>query len=319
MMQWSPALIFLVLCGGCSAPPPAAAVSSDGGASDRGSGDVGDGDGDDGVGSEPSDGPDGAATGSDAAAATGPGCPESPAPRRSGGTVVEIAVQPILQGRLMTFGAAHPLDGGGTLTLLNLRFYVSGVSLLATTGQQVDVDLVTAAGQPEPYGVHLVNAEDAASTTMRVLAPPGDYTALTFNFGLGDTCNLFDASQQHAPLSAASQMTWPHTGYLFLRYEGRFGGSASADGGTSELPPSIHMGGFPGLVMAPVMHVNTQLAVPAQGLLSRHLRLVMDEIFRGAQAAADLSRYIGPPGPEAIAGEHLRQTAPTLPIFVVAP
>jgi hypothetical protein len=106
------------------------------------------------------------------------------------------------------FGQPNPLADGGSLVPLNLRFYISQLELLRATGDAVAVDIVTAAGAPEPYGVHLFNAEDADTSTVRVLAPAGDYKGLRFALGLELGCNQQAPASLADPLTDASQMTW---------------------------------------------------------------------------------------------------------------
>jgi hypothetical protein len=50
----------------------------------------------------------------------------------------------------------------------------------------------------------------------------------------------------------------------------------------------------------------------------RSLRLMLDQMFAGAMTQVDLGAFVGPPGGEIQAGERLRQTAPGLPLFVLA-
>jgi len=282
---------------------------------------------------------DGGAAGADAAggadAAIADPCPKAPAPLRATGTTVTLTVTPTLGGKPFAFGEPNDVPAGGELTPLNFRFYVSHVALRTTNGPSVPVDLVTAAGAIEPYGVHLFNAEDAGSATLRLLAPVGSYAGVELLLGLDAGCNMGAPSARAAPLDDASQMSWPHTaGYLFLRFEGRMGGAADgggaatadsgADGGDAggdagPLPLTIHMGGLPGGA-APVVKAEGALSVAAGAPLARTLRLDMDEVFAGAEALADTSGV--PPflaSPEVFAGERLRQHAATLPLFVLAP
>ncbi|HXI56782.1 MAG TPA: MbnP family protein [Polyangia bacterium] len=264
-------------------------------------------------------------------------CAEAPPPRRSDGAILEIPIAAQLAGKVMRFGEANVAANGQTVTPLNLRFYLSNVILTkAGVAQRVPVDIVDAAGKVLPYGIHFYNADDPASQVLRVRAPVGDYSAITFSFGLGDDCNAGEP-ERTPPLSATSQMTWPHGfGYLFFRYEGRVssgtgdGGAgpdaSRADGGDTasadpEIPAAIHMGGFPHLLMAPVIRIAAPLSVPSTAGTAnqRTLRLVMDEVFKGANTPVMSDLPIPPPGIEGALGESLRKTAPTLTLFVLTP
>jgi hypothetical protein len=275
-------------------------------------------------------GGDGAAGGGGGAAGGGVGggggapalaCIEMPAPLRTSGTIVELTIDPVLGGQPFVYGEPNVSPAGGTITPINFRFYVSEVRLLTVGGDAVLVDLVTDAGLPEPYGVHFFNAEDATSRTLKVLAPTGAYTGVTFLLGLNGACNTSTFAARNPPLSATSQMTWPPPyGYLFLRYESLSSGGQSADAGAAAAPPrSIHMGGLPGSLMAPAIRVDGQLAVSPGAAVRRSLRLAMDQIFVAANTPVDLTGLTLPPGEEVRAGERLRRNAPGLPLFTFGP
>jgi hypothetical protein len=268
-----------------------------------------------------------------AAVATWPdGCAQAIAPIRSQGTIVELPVELILDGKPFVFGEPNVAPDGRTVTPLNVRFYVSHAALLRAGGGLVPVDIVGEDGSPAAYGVHLYTADAAAATTVRLLAPPGDYQGVSFVWGLHGACNVTRPEAAVGPLSVASQMTWPHTGYLFLRYEGRVllpadgsdaGAAAGPDGGpAAALPAAIHMGGNLVMDLAPRVEVRGALSVPASGSTRKALRLVMDEVFKGAVTEVDLTGFVAPPGPvgdEIVAGERLRRSLPTLNVFVFGP
>ncbi|HVR62519.1 MAG TPA: MbnP family protein [Polyangia bacterium] len=279
---------------------------------------------------------------SDQPVTTGDACPESPAPRFPTGALLQLPLALQFRGATMRFGEPNAAGGGATVTPLNVRFYLSQVALIRTGGAgTVPVDVVDASGQPLPYGVHFFNGEDPITQVLRIRAPAGQYDGITFSFGLGDECNA-GPPERNPPLSAASQMTWPHGfGYLFFRYEARVsggsgpdaggdgdGGVAVGDGGDSGaaddsslpgLPAAIHMGGWPHLVLAPTARAAGALAVTDAPPSTRTLFLVMDEVFRGAGTPAKSALPLAPPGAEAAAGENLRQAAKALTLFVLAP
>lgn len=271
-------------------------------------------------------------------------CPELPVARRSTGTVLELPIHPSLQGKPLLFGQPNPLSNGGALTPLDLRFYISQVALLRPSAELVRVDLVTADGSLAPYGVHLYSADDVTSNTLRVLAPPGDYVGIQFVMGLTLPCNDRSPDASKAPLSATSQMSWPHTGFLFLRYQGRTesaatggtggagpGGSsgsggaesagigglggASSAGSSADFPAVIHMGGSLSQDLAPMVRVLGSFSIPADGPYTKSMAFVLDEVFKGALKEADLTGFMGPPGAEVVLGEHLRRNMADLHPF----
>ena len=280
-----------------------------------------------GAGAAPAAGASGVSSGGGNAGLPETACPEHPKLQRSEGTLVSLALQPVLAEKPFVFGQANALADGGSLIPLNFRFYVSEVSLLPMSGEApIAVDLVTAAGSPEPYGVHLFNAEDVDSGTLRVLAPPGQYAGLSFALGLKLACNQQAPTTLSDPLTDVSQMTWPHlAGFLFLRYEGRYtaaDGSDGADAGTNQqFPPLVHMGGDVGKELVPRITAEGALSVPANGRLEQRLRVVMDEIFKGATSDIDLGDVSAPllASPGVPQGERLRRELPELHVFVLEP
>lgn len=239
-------------------------------------------------------------------------CKAAPEALRATGTTLTLIIQLRYNGQELVFGEPNTGQAGETITPLNLRFYVSHVALTRQNEAPLPVDLVTPAGQVEPHGVHLFNAEDAASSVLRVLAPPGQYTGVSFTLGVDDACNSEPPSLHAPPLTDASQMTWPHlAGYLFLRYEAQVTPAAAQ-------PNQIHMGGTPKRVFAPTVSATGQLTVPDAPEISAHLNLQMDQVFRGATSEIDPSAQSPLAGfPEVLAGDRLREHAPRLPLFVL--
>lgn len=243
-------------------------------------------------------------------------------PLRTQGTLLLLSLQPILAGKPFEFGQPNTLADGGTLVPLNFRFYVSQVELLQSGGGKIAVDLVDAAGAPEPYGVHLFNAEEDDTSTLRVLAPPGDYTAFSFALGIKLGCNQQLPAKSNEPLTDVSQMTWPHTGgFLFLRYEGRYTANDGSTSTRADIPPAVHMGGDITKELVPRLVVSNSFSIPATGRLEMGLGLTMDKLFAGATADIDVSDVaVGILStPESIAGERLRRELPTLSAFVLDP
>jgi hypothetical protein len=251
------------------------------------------------------------------------GCPESPTPTSATGNLLAMSFQLFLGDHPLIFGESNPLAGGGYLIPLNVRFYVSSVMLLRADNAPLPVDLVNSDGVIEPYGIHLFNAEEAASTSLRVRAPAGTYTGMSFLWGLDVGCNFSNAGERNPPLSAASGMTWPILGYLFLRMEGQLTDVPGANaGGEAAAGGVIAMGGAPGVPAAPRMQIVGPISVPAAGEVSRTVKVQVDQIFHGT-TIPEHEEYPGPiPLPifgPLLAGERLRQSAAGLEIFVLTP
>lgn len=242
-------------------------------------------------------------------------CEQTPVRRRLAGTALTVALQAQYGGKPLPFG--EPASGpGGVVTTMNLRFYVSHLALIPRDGAPVDLDLLDDQGALLPYGVHLFNAEDDRSARLHTVAPPGDYVALAFTFGLDDACNAIEPAASVPPLTDSSQMTWPHlAGRLFLRFEAQIGG-APGDGGVAALD-KIHMGGLVGLIAGPQIRAEAPITIPAKGAATATLQVSLDEIFRGAHLDADVSEVF--PLPEVQAGERLRRNLSRVRVFVLAP
>ncbi|MEI9941001.1 MAG: MbnP family protein [Pseudomonadota bacterium] len=253
-------------------------------------------------------------------------CPEHPTPQHAQGTLLSLSLQLVMAGKPFVFGQPNALPDGGSLIPINLRFYISEVKLLSSSGEPLAVDAVTEAGVPEPYGVHFFNAEDADSSTLRVLAPPGEYAGLSFALGLKLACNQQPPAGLSDPLTDSSQMTWPQTGgFLFLRYEGRYaaadGAGASGASSTDQIPSAVHMGGDITKELVPSVTVSGALSLPPSGTLEKGLNVVMDEIFKGATSNIDVSdESVGfLATADAVAGLRLRHDWSELHVFVLEP
>src|SRR6478609_6539827 len=224
------------------------------------------------------------------ASATGDACEEHPTLLRSQGTELSLQLSPTLDGKPMAFGQTNAVSDGGSVVPLNFRFYISEVQLLPKSGDPVAVDLVTENGEAENYGMHLFNADDDDASTVRVLAPAGEYVGLSFALGIKLACNQQSPRNLADPLSDVSQMTWPHTGgFLFLRYEGRY---TAADGSAltaSNIPSAVHMGGSITKELAPRVTVPHDFTIAETDPLELALSLSMDELFKGATADIDVS------------------------------
>jgi hypothetical protein len=248
-------------------------------------------------------------------------CLEAPAAQPGARSPVTVAVDLTYAGKPVPYAEPFALPGGGTLTLSNFRFFLSDVTLLPEGAAPVAVDILAADGKPAAFNVHLVNAEDPSQMSFRIAAPPGDYTGVSFVFGLNGECNARRPGNV-APLDTESQLSWPSPfGFLFLRYEGLLAGA-----GTDRAFSALAMGGIVGAYGAPRVEAEGALRVTsAPG--AAHLHVALDEIFRAAALPADLTDKliplpsaagsVEPGGAEIELGEHLRQNATKVPIFSV--
>ena len=115
-----------------------------------------------------------------------------------------------------------------TITVSDLRFYVSSVSLLDAAGRATPVAL-TQDGMWQTGGVALLDFEDGRATcsngtpethrTIDGTVPAGAYTGMQFVLGLPFDVNHSDATRQPSPLNL-SRLFWNwNAGYKFTRID----------------------------------------------------------------------------------------------------
>ena len=244
-------------------------------------------------------------------------CVENPKAQPGARSIVTVVVDPTYAGKPVVFGEPFALPDGGTLTVSNFRFYVSDFQVVVGGGSPIAVDVVAPDGKPAPYNVHLVNAESASEMTFRIAVPAGDYTGMSFLFGLNDDCNRRSPGASQPPLTFQSQMTWPPPfGFLFLRYEGKITGATGQDAPLSK----VAMGAFPAYIFAPRMEAHGAFVVTSAPGDTVHLRVALDEILKAASLPLDPNATqspIPPPPGEIEAGDHLIQNANKVAIFSV--
>jgi len=247
-------------------------------------------------------------------AGAGERCPEVVEPRANASARLDLKTTLYFGDAALSPGQPNTLANGSVLTPLNVRFYMSHLELVRADGSAAPADLVNGQSAVEPYGVHLVNADDESSMSVHVRGPQGSYTGLRFVLGLDDACNAGSA-ERRAPLSATSGMVWPPPfGYLFLRYEGMF---TPAGKETISPPGAIHMGGLVGQLMAPTVTAAGSFMLSEGSPTEGSLQVAIDKLFDAAMAPVELGDFAGPPGNEVQAGERVRQSAATTPIFSV--
>jgi hypothetical protein len=243
-------------------------------------------------------------------------CDEVPIPWPGARVPVRVDIELTYAGKPFEFGQPVALPAG-TLTLTSLRFYLSELAFLRPNYQAVPVDVVGADGKPVPYGTHLATPEEAAGMTFQVAAPAGEYERLLFRFGLSPACDQMNPATSKPPLTFASQMDWPGPfGYLFLRYGARLESVPASE----DLPTTIHMGGFPGMIFAPRAAAVGKVQVGASGGAIR-LRVAIDQLLAAARMPATNEGLLPPPPPGGgiVEGDAVRQNLEKVSIFSLAP
>lgn len=136
----------------------------------------------------------------------------------------EIPVSATLDGQPVVCG--QPLSlGTSAATLNDARLFVSEPSLLTAAGETLAIHF-EADGAWQTEEAALLDFEDGCengtagtNTSLRLLAPEGDYVGLKLTIGLPLALNHANPAQAEAPLSTTSMhWTW-QAGYKFIRLD----------------------------------------------------------------------------------------------------
>lgn len=112
--------------------------------------------------------------------------------------------------------------GEGKYNLTTLKFFLAEPTLTTEDGSLVPAQFVSQKGDPTPYNVVLVDAEQESSLALSIAAPPGSYAGLTLGLGLPAPCNASDPTLATYPLSLDADMFWAWgTQYMFQRVHGK--------------------------------------------------------------------------------------------------
>ena len=141
---------------------------------------------------------------------------------------VELPVQITVNGAPAVIGEPGIGRTGREFQLSLFKFFLSEPALLAEGGAEARAQFVTADGTPEPYELHLVDADDPATQVLHLSTEPGAYTALHFGVGVPTACNWMSGTDQVFPLNPDSDMFWTWgSQFMFIRIEGNSRASAS--------------------------------------------------------------------------------------------
>lgn len=127
--------------------------------------------------------------------------------------LVTIQLDHVVAGSPVTLESiTYPCEAGHTWSLVNLKYYLSEIRLIDKNGEVVSRG-----------NVHLFDSQ--APSTDRIELPEvpnGDYTGLSFVFGLNETLNV-DGGLLNTVENA--NMEWPipgDQGYHYMKFEGRY-------------------------------------------------------------------------------------------------
>jgi hypothetical protein len=142
-----------------------------------------------------------------------------------------IELRPVFGGAPLTLGAYKFAVGtGDTVSVDRFRFYLSAIELVFEDGSSYR----------EPDSYHLVDAEDAATLTIRLAkVPAGKIAALHFNIGVDSAASV--AGALSGDLDPVKGMYWAwNSGYINAKLEG----STKARLGQKARAYEFHIGGY---------------------------------------------------------------------------
>jgi len=126
---------------------------------------------------------------------------------------ISVILDHNVSGDTLTFNSIEYMNEVGQMySVETLMYYVSRFSFQRTDGSTHDVSLV-----------HYADPEESSTTTFTVSdVPAGDYTSISFTFGLNETDNVTDGLP---PTQENLNMAWPAPmggGYHYMKLEGKY-------------------------------------------------------------------------------------------------
>jgi len=213
-------------------------------------------------------------------------------------------------------GCASTLSGLGSQAssaqLRDVRFYLSNVRLVSSSGTEVPVTLTTNDWQhgSGADGAVLIDLTDtstgacaqatdgsaALNATIVGKVPPGTYTGLRATVGLSDANNHSDVMTAAAPLdNMAMGWSWQN-GRKFIKLELDPAGGV-ADGSATATTYAVHIastdcsGG--NVATATCSHANMPQIDIAFNPASQRVALDLNELFRGVDVATNATGAVG--------------------------
>ncbi len=141
---------------------------------------------------------------------------------------VTIDLQAYVGDRPLRFGERHRAPNGVDYEVTLLRYYLSSLYLVDTSGAEVPLQLVDTSGAPLRYNLMLYDLDVPSSYVARFTLRPGVYRELRCAIGVplfgpnGDSLNHTDASVNEHPLNVDADMYWGwKPGYIHFKLEGK--------------------------------------------------------------------------------------------------
>jgi hypothetical protein len=141
---------------------------------------------------------------------------------------IAIRFYPKFGSSALAFNKKYLNAGGDSVQFTVLKFYLSEISLIDTTGKYIPMT-----------GLSLVDFSTLTNgyVEVKTKGPDGTYRGITFSVGVPSSENHKDASTQAPPLGPNAGMYWAwNPGYIFHKVEGK------ADSVTTPIGFSYHIG-----------------------------------------------------------------------------
>jgi hypothetical protein len=136
----------------------------------------------------------------------------------------------IVGGAPLTLGTPGVGASGREFNVSLLQFFLTEPAFIDLNGHESKAQIIEPTGQPSPYALHLVNADEPETQVLRLTAPAGNYAAFHLGVGVPAACNALNATNQVYPLNPDSDMVWTWgSQYMFVRVEGFSRPDASAE------------------------------------------------------------------------------------------
>lgn len=137
---------------------------------------------------------------------------------------------------LMMLSRNYEYEDNMDLQLQLFQFYLTDLKLLKSDGSSVSVPEVTIVNFGDVYDMEA--AERGQDFTVEV--PAGDYTGVSFGFGVEESLNQKSPSDYEVGHPLTENYWGPQTGYIFFKFEAN--GDLEPDGAFAETL-TFHIGG----------------------------------------------------------------------------
>jgi hypothetical protein len=183
----------------------------------------------------------------------------APTPRPHTGRL-DLPIKVTIGTTQAVVGAAVAAPSGREFQLGLLKLFITQPFLIDAAGQEAPGQIVGADGQPLPYGVQLIDLDDATTHRWRIAVAEGTYSGLRFGVGVPQGCNSPSNTNLVYPLNPDGEMFWTWGAqFMFVRVEGM-----TRAGPSEAFGPFAHHVGFD----AAFAHIAVEGALNVSGISS---------------------------------------------------